>query len=101
MPAIILEKAKSTALKAYKTLNCEGMCRVDMFVSEDDVIVNEMNTIPGFVGGTSMYPLLLQKSGLSYSELIDRLLELAIAKHQRDSKLETSKKDRVKLAIAS
>lgn len=101
LPAIILEKAKSTALKAYKTLNCEGMCRVDMFVSEDDVIVNEMNTIPGFVGGTSMYPLLLQKSGLSYSELIDRLLELAIAKHQRDSKLETSKKDRVKLAIAS
>ncbi|MBO7536883.1 MAG: D-alanine--D-alanine ligase [Alphaproteobacteria bacterium] len=88
-----LEKAKSTALKAYKTLNCEGMCRVDMFVSGNDIIVNEMNTIPGFVGGTSMYPLLLQKSGLSYSELIDKLLELAIARHQRDAKLKTSKGD--------
>lgn len=88
-----LEKAKSAALKAYKTLNCEGMCRVDMFVSGNDIIVNEMNTIPGFVGGTSMYPLLLQKSGLSYSELIDKLLELAIARHQRDAKLKTSKGD--------
>ena len=89
----ILEKAKSTALKAYKTLNCEGMCRVDMFVSGKEIIVNEMNTIPGFVGGTSMYPLLLQKSGLSYSALIDKLLELAIARHKRDAKLKTSKSD--------
>jgi len=96
-----LEKVKATALKAFKTLNCEGMCRVDMFVSGSDVIVNEMNTIPGFVGGTSMYPLLLQKSGLSYPELIDKLIELAVARHERDSKLETSKNDKVKLGIAS
>jgi len=96
-----LEKVKATALKAFKTLNCEGMCRVDMFVSGSDVIVNEMNTIPGFVGGTSMYPLLLQKSGLSYPELIDKLIELAIARQERDSKLETSKNDKVKLGIAS
>lgn len=85
------EKAKSTALKAYKTLNCESMCRVDMFVAGDEIIVNEMNTIPGFVGGTSMYPLLLQKSGFSYSELIDKLLELAMDRHKRDSLLRTSK----------
>lgn len=83
----VLEKAKITALKAYNTLNCEGMCRVDMFVTEDEVMINEMNTIPGFVSGTSMYPLLLQKSGFSYSQLIDKLLELAISRHQRDSKL--------------
>ena len=83
----VLEKAKAIALKAYKTLNCEGMCRVDMFVTEDEVMINEMNTIPGFVSGTSMYPLLLQKSGFSYSQLIDKLLELAVSKHQRDSKL--------------
>ena len=89
----LLEKIKSTALKAYKTLNCEGMCRVDMFVSENEVIVNEMNTIPGFVSGTSMYPLLLQKSGFSYPQLIDKLLELAISRHQRDSKLLTSKQN--------
>lgn len=84
-------KVKETALKAYKTLNCEGMCRVDMFVTENEVLVNEMNTIPGFVGGTSMYPLLLQKSGFSYPQLIDKLLELAISRHKRDSKLQTSK----------
>lgn len=87
----ILEKAKVTALRAYKTLNCEGMCRVDMFVVGNSVIVNEMNTIPGFVGGTSMYPLLLQRSGFSYSALIDKLLELAMVRHKRDSKLQTSK----------
>lgn len=88
LSAQTMEKAKATAFKAYKTLNCEGMCRVDMFVTEnDDIIVNEMNTIPGFVSGTSMYPLLLQKSGFSYPQLIDKLLELAISKHQRDSKL--------------
>lgn len=89
----LLERIKSTALKAYKTLNCEGMCRVDMFVTENEVIVNEMNTIPGFVSGTSMYPLLLQKSGFSYPQLIDKLLELAISRHQRDSKLLTSKQN--------
>lgn len=83
----VMEKAKATALKAYKTLNCEGMCRVDMFITEDEIIVNEMNTIPGFVNGTSVYPLLLQKSGFSYPQLIDKLLELAISRHQRDSKL--------------
>lgn len=85
------EKAKAIALRAYKVLNCEGMCRVDMFVAENDVIVNEMNTIPGFVGGTSMYPLLLQESGFSYPALIDKLLELAMDRYRRDSKLQTSK----------
>jgi len=78
-----LEKVKSVALKSYKTLNCEGMCRVDMFVTENEVLVNEMNTIPGFVSGTSMYPLLLQKSGFSYPQLIDKLIELAISRHVR------------------
>ena len=87
----LLENIKATALKAYKTLNCEGMCRVDMFVTGNEVIVNEMNTIPGFVSGTSMYPLLLQNSGFSYPQLIDKLLELAISRHQRDSRLQTSK----------
>lgn len=81
----VLEKAKATALKAYKSLNCEGMCRVDMFVTKGEILINEMNTIPGFVNGTSMYPLLLQKSGFSYSQLIDKLLELAVSRHQRDS----------------
>lgn len=89
----LMEKAKSIALKAYKTLNCEGMCRVDMFVTENEVIVNEMNTIPGFVSGTSMYPLLLQKSGFSYPQLLDELINLSISRHTRDAKLSTTKNE--------
>ena len=85
-----LEKVKSLALKSYKALNCEGMCRVDMFVTEDEVLVNEMNTIPGFVSGISLYPVLLQKSGFSYAQLIDKLIELAISRHTRDSELLTT-----------
>ncbi len=91
LSAQMLEKAKATVLKAYKTLNCEGMCRVDMFITEDEVLVNEMNTIPGFVSGTSMYPLLLQKSGFSYPALIDKLIGLAMDRYKRDSLLQTSK----------
>ncbi len=87
LPPQLVEKVKNIALKAYRTLNCEGMCRVDMFVAEGEVLVNEMNTIPGFVSGTSMYPMLLQKSGFSYSQLIDRLVNLAISRYARDVKL--------------
>ncbi|MEO1253383.1 MAG: D-alanine--D-alanine ligase family protein [Bacteroidota bacterium] len=69
---------KETALKAYRTLNCNGMSRVDMFLTPDGkVYVNEINTIPGFTS-ISMYPKLWEKEGISYSDLIDRLIELAI-----------------------
>ncbi len=73
-----LPKLKETALKAYRALDCEGMSRVDMFLTEDgDVFVNEVNTIPGFTS-ISMYPKLWKVAGLSYPDLIDRLVELAI-----------------------
>lgn len=84
IPANIEEKyvakLRSTALKSYKALECEGMSRVDMFLTEDgDVFVNEVNTIPGFTS-ISMYPKLWEQEGLSYGELLNQLMELAIAK---------------------
>jgi len=78
----IAERVKEMAKKTYKALSCSGMARVDMFLTENgDLYLNEINTLPGFTK-ISMYPKLMDLSGISYSELIDRLVQLAIEKHK-------------------
>ena len=73
-----LPALKQTAIRAYRVLDCEGMARVDMFLTEEGaILINEVNTIPGFTN-ISMYPKLWEAAGLSYSKLIDRLIELSI-----------------------
>ncbi len=75
-----MDRLKRVAIDTYQALECEGMSRVDMFLTDDDEIyVNEVNTIPGFTS-ISMYPKLWEVEGLSYPDLIDRLIELAISK---------------------
>lgn len=70
------------AVKAFKAVDCAGMARVDFFITEDQqVIVNEINTIPGFTR-ISMYPKLWEASGIGYQELLDRLIELALERHE-------------------
>lgn len=72
---------KEMALRAYKVLDCSGLVRADFFVtSTDEVLINEVNTMPGFTP-TSMFPLLWQQTGVAYPELIDKLIELAIQRH--------------------
>ncbi len=91
LPAELIKKVQETAVCAYKALCCEGMGRVDSFVTEDgQVIVNEINTIPGFTN-ISMYPKMWEASGVSYSELIDRLINLALERHEKQQKLRTHK----------
>jgi len=69
---------KETAIKTHRTLECQGMSRVDMFLTkEGEILVNEVNTIPGFTS-ISMYPKLWEQEGLGYSDLIDQLIQLAI-----------------------
>lgn len=84
-----VEHVKQTAMKAYKVLSCSGMARVDMFLSESGrIVLNEINTLPGFTK-ISMYPKLIDISGVSYSELIDRLVSLAVDRHiERQQQLE-------------
>ena len=66
------------ALRAYKALNCKGMTRVDMFKTPDDqILINEVNTIPGFTD-TSRYPTMMKEAGIAFSDLIDRLVDLAM-----------------------
>ena len=77
------------AVKGFKALCLEGMARVDFFLTnKGKVYINEANTIPGFTK-ISMYPKLWEASGLSYTELIDQLVELAIERFDRESKLKT------------
>lgn len=70
------EKLRSIAKHAYRAIGCGGMSRVDFFVTENDIILNEINTIPGFTP-ISMYPKLMENMGISYPELLDRLISLA------------------------
>ena len=80
------------AIRVFQALNCEGMGRVDFFLKKDGkVLVNEINTIPGFTG-ISMYPKLWEASGLSQSKLLDRLIELALERFEREKKLHTTVK---------
>jgi len=84
------DKIRAIAIEAYKTLGCEGMARVDVFLTpENEVVINEINTLPGFTN-ISMYPKLWQASGISYSALIARLIELALERHQQSSALKIS-----------
>lgn len=86
----MIEAARTLALRTYKALRAEGMARVDMFLVGDELLVNEINTLPGFTP-ISMYPMLWKASGLSYSELIDELVTLAIDRHDRRSRLSSQR----------
>lgn len=86
----IEEKMRTAAVKAFETLECEGMARVDFFLKDTgEFMVNEINTLPGFTK-ISMYPRLWALSGLSYGKLLDRLIELGIERSEREKKLKTT-----------
>jgi len=89
LPQDITKQVQDLAIKTFKTLCCEGMARVDFFVNKDGkVFVNELNSIPGFTQ-ISMYPKLWEASGIPYTELIDRLIQLALERHEREGTLKT------------
>ena len=85
-----IKEIKNMALKVFRVLNCEGMGRVDFFLKKNgEILVNEINTIPGFTE-ISMYPKMWEASGLPLSELLDRLIVLAIERLGREEKLKTT-----------
>jgi D-alanine-D-alanine ligase len=90
LPARVVKKIQEMAIESFKVLCCEGMARVDFFLSQTGkIVVNEINTIPGFTK-ISMYPKLWEASGLSYNHLIDRLIHLAIERFRKEKNLRTS-----------
>lgn len=96
LPKKISEQIKEMAVKAFKTIDCSGMARVDFLVTKNNKIyISELNTIPGFTS-ISMYPKLWQASGLTYPKLLDKLIFLAIERHKEKSKLIRSYKPKEK-----
>jgi D-alanine-D-alanine ligase len=86
----VMEKLRYVVVKTFQTLECEGLSRVDVFLTKNnEIVVNEINTIPGFTS-ISMYPMLWKNSGIEYQELITELIELAISRYQRDENLKMS-----------
>jgi D-alanine-D-alanine ligase len=82
-----VERAQELAVRAFVATECEGMARADLFVREDgEVLVNELNTIPGFTA-TSVYAQLFAASGLPYPQLLDRLVDLAVERFERRGRL--------------
>jgi D-alanine-D-alanine ligase len=83
---------RDLALQAFRALRCDGLARVDFFLEEGGrgFLLNEVNTIPGFTP-VSMYPRLWEASGLSYPELIDELVRLAVERHERRSRFSTKR----------
>ena len=90
LDAATAEEVRRLAVRAFTVLCCEGMARVDMFLDKKGrVLVNEINTIPGFTR-ISMYPKLWEASGVPYSELIDRLISLALERFRTEQGLATA-----------
>lgn len=90
MNAKVHDEIKRLSLKAYQALHCADFSRIDLFVTEDNkVYVNEVNTIPGFTN-ISMYPSLLRDAGVEYTELITRLIQLALERSQSDHRISTN-----------
>ncbi len=80
-------RVRELAVESFVATECEGMARIDFFVRPDDeVVVNEINTIPGFTS-TSVYAKLFEVAGIPYEELLDRLIALALERHERRSHL--------------
>jgi D-alanine-D-alanine ligase len=87
IPDDAAERVRRVAVESFVATECEGMARIDLFVRPDgEVVVNEINTIPGFTA-TSVYAKLFEASGIPYAELLDRLIELALERHERRSTL--------------
>ena len=87
LPEFVVKQIQQIAIDVFKMVHCSGMARVDFFVTSDNtIIVNEINTIPGFTN-ISMYPKMWEASGLPFQHLLDQLIELAIDHHREHKKL--------------
>ena len=90
LPKSVAKKLRQIAVRAFRVLDCAGMARVDFLVSRrtNRIFLNEINTIPGFTS-ISMYPKLWEASGLAYPRLLDKLIALAMERHEAKKGLET------------
>ena len=83
IPDEVRERVRELAVATFRLTGCSGLARVDFFVDGDEVLVNELNTIPGFTP-TSVFGTLFEASGIPYGELLDRLVGFALERHERE-----------------
>jgi D-alanine-D-alanine ligase len=86
VPAHVRERVRELAIETFKRAGCCGLARVDFFICGETVLVNELNTMPGFTS-TSVFAALFAASGVGYPELLDRLLALALERHAAEREL--------------
>jgi D-alanine-D-alanine ligase len=91
LPADVVKTIQHLSIEAFRAVDCSGLARVDFLLSRDtgDLSVNEINTMPGFTS-ISMYSKMWEASGLTYSALVDRLIQLGLERHQQKQTLKTS-----------
>ncbi len=88
LPATTSGKIRDVCVRAYQVLHCEDFARVDLFLAEDgNIFINEINTIPGFTN-SSMFPMMWNERGLSFTALVSRLLDLAEERYDRGKRIE-------------
>ena len=92
LPAGVAEEVRRLSVECCKAVECEGMARVDFLLESATgaLYINEINTIPGFTS-ISMYPKLWEASGLDYTALLSRLVELALSRHARRAALQRAR----------
>jgi D-alanine-D-alanine ligase len=85
VPDRVRERIQSVAVEAFRRTGCSGLARVDFFIEGERVLLNELNTMPGFTA-TSVFASLFEASGVPYAELLDRLVQLAFERHAADQR---------------
>ena len=85
VPGWVRERIQSVAIEAFQRTGCSGLARVDFFVEGEQVLLNELNTMPGFTA-TSVFASLFEASGVPYAELLDRLVQLAFERHAAEQR---------------
>ncbi|WP_259753361.1 D-alanine--D-alanine ligase [Pseudomonas sp. GCEP-101] len=91
IPVEASERIRQLAVEAFLALECSGLARVDVFLTDSgEVLINELNSLPGFTR-ISMYPKLWQAAGMTYSELVSRLVDLALERHAARRNLQTNR----------
>jgi D-alanine-D-alanine ligase len=83
IPREVRERVRALAVQTFRLVGCSGLARVDFFVDGEEVLVNELNTMPGFTQ-TSVFGKLFEASGVPYEELLDRLVGIARERHERE-----------------
>jgi D-alanine-D-alanine ligase len=86
VPDRVRERIQEIAIEAFRRTGCSGLARVDFFIEGERVLLNELNTMPGFTS-TSVFASLFEASGISYAELLDRLVQLALERHAADRRV--------------